>query len=329
MNVSQLKVDIRDKLSAGGGENTALSVDTFWGDAEIINYINQGYRKVTNAIRRARAEYFTRIIKSSDSALAILGKSYDPAILKMTTGVGTYQLPFDFVRIIGIYDAREEDKIVFRGSSVVNQEMKSLYSLSNDNNISSGTVIYDIIGKRTLLVRPKPSEDFDIEIIYERLLDPLDEYTVGTIDVTKGSDTATFTDADLANRFVVGDEIIVGSVTDAPIPSSSEIYVSIKSIDVGSNMVTFDSIYPFASATGAKYIRARVPEMPMQHIDALSHYGVYRGFSKGTNPNIESAHLAFNDFNSTLADITSDVEVRQYQDMQFGQAYLEDLYDAE
>ena len=327
MNVAQIRIDVRDKLSAGFGQNTNISSDLFWADLEITSYINQAYRKVTNAIRRARAEYFVRTLRSDDSTFAIMGINYNPSSFKMIQDTGSYTLPPDFIRLIGLYDARDDDRIRFIGSSIVKETMKSSYQLSDNNNVEAGAIAYDIIGKNTLIIRPKPREDFDTILVYERILEPLTEYIVGTISVTNNSITASLTGADLTNKFNVGDEIIVGSPSATPTIYTEEVYSTIKSIDIGGSMITFESPYVFTTQTDAKYIRAKVPDVSYNHVDAISYYSVYRGFAKGTNPNIESSQLYLQDFNDSLKDVISDVEVRHYQDMEFADAYLEDVYE--
>ena len=73
MNLAQLRVQLRDVLTAGGGTNLATGSDDFWGDSELNTYLNMAQQELYKVIRRARSDYFTRIIRSTDASLVIRG----------------------------------------------------------------------------------------------------------------------------------------------------------------------------------------------------------------------------------------------------------------
>jgi len=324
MNLAQMRVAVRGKLSAGGGSNAQFSVDAFWADAEINFYLNEAHNRLAHAVRRANADYFSRTLASTDSAITVLDRSYNPNTMKMLTNIGEYTLPPDFVRLLGLFDARERDKVWFRGSSIAKQEFKRVYNQADIPGLTFGTLLYDLLNVRTLIVRPKPREDFDIILIYEHLLEPLNDYSTGTVSVTNASATATFAGADLLNRFLAGDELLVGTTTAAPLPDPNVPYPVIRSVD-NATTVTLDAPYIGVTVSGAKYIRSRVSPIPTQHHYTIVSGGVIEGFKKGTNPSIESVALYRAEYERGLTDLIADVEVRQTQQAETSEAYLEDV----
>ena len=104
MNLAQIRVAARDLLTAGSGQNDAFPADDFWSDNELNNLANQAQSKIFNIIRQARADYFTRMLKSTDSALLILGQTFTPSTLTWVANQGEYILPPDFLRMKMISD---------------------------------------------------------------------------------------------------------------------------------------------------------------------------------------------------------------------------------
>jgi hypothetical protein len=188
--------------------------------------------------------------------------------------------------------------------------------------------LYDILGVRTLIIRPMPQEVRDLEFIYEKQLENLQDFTTGSVDVTNNNATATFSaGADIQDLLMVGDELIVGTTTDSPVADPNLNYPVIKSID-SATQVTLENVYLGATVTGAKYIVSRVSEIPEHHHPMLVCLGASYAFNKGTNPSADSAQIWRNEFNSMVPSLINDVEVRQGSDTETVQAYLEDLYDA-
>lgn len=324
MNLAQMRVAVRGKLSAGGGTNAQLSVDAFWADAEIDFYINESHIRLYHAVRRANADFFAKTMSSVDAVVSILGRSYNPSSLRMVQQVGEYQLPPDFTRLIGLFDFRDDDKVWFRASSIAKQEFKRVYNQGNIPGLTFGTLLFDILNARQLIVRPKPIETFDVTLMYEPVLAPLNDYSVGTVDVTQGSTSVTFTGADLINEFASNDELLVGTVSALPAADPNINYPVILSVD-SPTALTLDAPFTGATIAGAMYIRSRVSAIPAQHHYTVMSGGVIEGFKKGTNPNPESVRLYREEYAVGLTDLIADVEVRQTQQTEHVEAYLEDV----
>lgn len=325
MNLAQIRSAIRDIISGGGGTNTVISVDTFWADKEIDSYVTTAQDELFKVIRRARSDYFTRILRSTDSVLQILGQTFDPATLRWVSGQGNYTLPPDFVRMKLMTDLSSE-RVRFVASDLSRNEFKVL--MNQDGGTTAREYLYDILGIRTLVLRPNPMEERDIEFIYEKRLPRLRDQSEGTVSVINGNNTATFNAAaDIQNRLVVGSELIVGTATVAPTAEPTETYPVIKSID-SATQVTLESTYKGSTVADAKYIVSMVSEIPEHHHYLLVAYGSILAFKKGSNPHRDSVEEWKDVYNSMLPALISDVEIRQGSDIETVQPYLEDLYDA-
>lgn len=325
MNLAQIRSAVRDILSAGGGINTVLTNDTFWANGEIDTYINVAQDELYKVIRRARSDYFTRILRTTDSILLILGQTFDPSTLRWVSGVGNYTLPPDFVRMKLMTDL-SSDRIRIIASDIAKNEFKVL--MNADGGSTAREYLYDILGVRTLIIRPICQEVRDIEFIYEKRLTRMKDWSTGDVSVTQGNSTATFSaSADIQNRLVVGSELIVGTASVAPIADPTETYPVIKSID-SATQATLESTYKGDTIATAKYIVSPVSEIPEHHHHLLTAYACILGFKKGTNPHRDSIQEWQDVYNSMLPALISDVEIRQGSDPETVSAYLEDLYDA-
>jgi hypothetical protein len=325
MNLAQMRVAARDILTAGSGRNTTVNPDTFWSDDELNYYINKCQRDVFNYVRRARADYFTRILRTTDPALVILGQSFSPSSLAWSAGTGNYQLPPDFVRMKLITDL-SEDKIHIRAGDISSNAFRLLMNQNAGN--TAREYLYDILGVRTLVLRPIPQEIRNLEFVYEKLLPKLRDWTTGTVTINSGSTQAVFSSsADISNRLVVGDELIVGTTSAVPtLPDPNVDYPVIKSID---DAVTVTLAGPFldASVMTVGFRASAVSEIPKHHHDILIEGCVKEAFKKGTNPHTDSAALHQTEFDRILASLVADVEIRQGSDPEFVDAYLEDIYN--
>lgn len=322
MNLAQMRVAVRDILTAGGGTNVDTSMDEFWNDSEINLAINRAQDEVYKIIRRARADYFTRIVKSSDSAFSTQEHNYIPAEqLKLRAGVGEYTLPPNFVRMKMISDL-SSNPARFIAADIAKHEFRvMLQQQANDN---ASTFYYDIIGAKTMVVRPIPMSDRDIEIIYEYNLTKLRDFTEGTVSVSYLVTTALFSaSADIANRFFPTLEVIVNDTK----PDPNIYYPVIKSID-SSTQVTLERHYMGASVVNADFIASMAPPIPQQHHQMLVCLAASHCFKKGMNPHRDSAQAWRDEFDSMVPSLINDVESRQGSDVETADAYLEDdLYD--
>lgn len=324
MNLAQLRIAIRDQLTAGGGQNTNFNSDLFWSDGEINYAVNRAQHRLYNIIRRARADFFTRILRSTDSALTIMGQTFTPSTIAWVSGTGNYTLPPDFVRMKLITDL-SSDRIRLIAGDLATNAFRVLMNVDASN--TAREYLYDILGIRTLVVRPIPQETRNFEFVYEKLLPKLRDRTTGTLTLTNGSTTATFSStADIQNHLVVGDEIIIGSAqaTQAT-PDPNENYPVIKSID-SATVATLAAPYLGTTASAFVYRASSVSEIPEQHHMLLVYEAARQLFGKGTNPHIDSINTCELEYNKMLPDLIADVEIRQGSDLEAIEPYLEDYY---
>jgi hypothetical protein len=321
MNLAQMRIAVRDLLTAGGGTNTVINNDSFWGDTEINLAINQAQAEIYKIIRRARADFFTRVLRTTDSPLVIRNQLYDPSSLRWVAEQGNYTLPPDFVRMKLITDLDATDRVRLVGGDISKNEFRILMNAAARE--SSREFLYDILGMRTLVIRPVPVEVRDFEFIYERTLPNLQDFSVGSVSVTQNNNTATFSASAQADvLFSVGDELIIGTTT----PNPNMHYPVIKSID-SSTQVTLERVYLDATAADTTYIVSNVSEIPHQHHFMLVCLATAYCFNKGTNPSADAASIWRNEFNAMVPSLVNDLESRQGSDIETVQAYLEEDYD--
>ena len=325
MNLVQLRTTVRESLHAGKDTTNYVPEDLFWTDGHINYLLNEAYKHIQKLIRRSTKDYFSRFVKSTDSVFTALNQRFTPSTLKITAGVGSYRLPPDFVRMVLIRDLRTDKQARFRFVRANTEEFRQVY-----NEVfppSDGSFLCDILGGRTLLVRPLPSEDFDIEIVYDHLMDPLSDYATGTITVAKGTDVVTFVGADLA-RFVAENELLL-SVPIGDVGGRVDLganYSVIASINIPSNQVTLAAPYNDGDVAGGAYIYSSVPLIPASHHDILVTRAVILAMSKGKNPHLDAIALWNGIYEDQLAALLGDVEIIQTSDNETSEAFMEDDY---
>jgi hypothetical protein len=249
---------------------------------------------------------------------------FDPATLRWVADQGNYTLPPDFVRMKLMTDLSSE-RVRFLASDIAKNEFKVL--MNQEGGSTAREYLYDILGVRTLMFRPRPAEVRDLEYIYEKRLPRLKDWSTGDVSVINMNNTVTFSaSADIQNRIVVGSELVVGT-TVAPIADPTQTYPVIKSID-SPTQATLEAVYKDATIANAKFIVSPVSEIPEHHHYLLVAFAVALGFKKGTNPHKDSVSQWESVYAAMLPSLVSDVEIRQGSDTETVTAYLEDLYDA-
>ena len=326
MNLSQMRILVRDALIAGFSDNNSLGPigpDFYYQDNIINAYLNEAQNVIYQIIRRAKSDYFSRIMATTDPALVIRQKTFTPSTLKMQSGVGSYTLPPDFMRMKLITDQRlDAPKARFRFSDVTSSDFRTVYGDTTSSRISPYLV--DIIGMRTMLIRPIPTENFDVEYIYEKQLDPLSDYSVGAASIDRGQSVITFSGVDWS-FFQVGDEIILGASVAVPNTiDTTALYPVVASIDSVNNQLTIGSpLIDLKDYAGQPFIRSRSPEIPELYHYLLVAYAIRQALSKGTNANAESVDIWNDRWNSGIPNLIADVETRQISDTETSEAYLE------
>ena len=326
MNLAQMRILVRDALVAGFADNNQvgpIGPDFYYQDNIINAYLNEAQNVIYQVIRRAKSDYFARIMASTDSALIIRQRTFTPSTLKMQSGVGSYTLPTDFMRMKLITDQRiDAPKARFRFSDITSSDFRTVYGDTTSSRISPYLV--DIIGMRTMIIRPIPIETFDVEYIYEKQLDPLNDYSVGAATINRGQSVITFAGVDW-NFFQVGDEIILGASVVVPNTIDvTAIYPTVLSIDSGANQLTLNTpLVDLKDYAGQPFIRSRASEIPELYHYLLVAYAVRQALSKGTNANAESVDIWNTRWDSGIPNLIADVETRQISDTETSEAYLE------
>lgn len=324
INLAQMRIAVRDALVAGKGLDTVVGEDFFYQDAIINYYLQEGQSVLYQTIRRAKSDYFSRILRTTDPVLVLRQKTFDPSTLKMQSGVGNYTLPPDFMRMKLITDQRiDAPKSRFRASDVTSSDFRTVYSDTTSSRISP--YLFDILGLRTMIIRPIPVETFDVEYIYEKMLDPMNDYSVGSASINRGQTVISFTAATDFNFLSVGDEIILGASLLAPQTiDPSAVYPVIIAKDSGAMTVTIDGpLIALQDYAGATFIRSRAPEIPELYHYLLPAYAIREGLRKGTNANAEMVGIWEDKWDKGLPDLIADVETRQISDTETSEAYLE------
>jgi len=326
MNLSQMRILVRDALIAGFADNNSvgpIGPDFYYQDNIINAYLNEAQNVIYQIIRRAKSDYFSRIMATTDSSLVIRQKTFNPATLKMQSGVGSYTLPPDFMRMKLITDQRlDAPKSRFRFSDVTSSDFRTVYGDTTSSRISPYLV--DIIGMRTMIIRPIPIETFDVEYIYEKQLDPINDYSVGGATINRGQSVVTLNGVDW-NFFAVGDEIILGASLASPSTIDPiGVYPVVLSINSGANQLTLSSpLIALQDYAGTSYIRSRAPEIPELYHYLLVAYAIRQALSKGTNVNAETVDVWNSRWESGIPNLIADVETRQISDTETSEAYLE------
>ena len=240
MNLAQMRIALKSILTAGGGANTVIKADAYWSDKELNTYLNMAQNEVYKIIRRARSDYFTRVVRTTDPPFLVRGVLFDPSSLKWVPGQGSYNLPPDFVRLKLITDLNGYP-VRFTHADLARNEMKII--MNTPAGGGNGEYLYDILGVRTLIIRPIPQEARDFEFVYEHLLPPLRDYTRGTVTATDGNTTVTFSDDAKIQQFIqAGDELIIGTLQEQATPDVDYQYPIVRSVDSPSQ-VTLESAY--------------------------------------------------------------------------------------
>lgn len=241
MNLAQMRTMLRSILTAGGGANQGIGTDDFWADKELNTYLNMAQSELYKIIRRARSDYFSRVVRTTDPPFLVRGVLFDPSTLRWQAGQGNYTLPPDFVRMKLITDL-SGDPVRVSHADIARNEFKII--MNQRSGQMGGEYLYDILGIKTLLIRPIPDGQRDFEFVYEYMLPPLRDYKQGTVTYTESNTTMVFSDdAKIQSYLVAGDEIIPGKDTDNQnVPAVDYQYPVIRSID-SPNQVTLESPY--------------------------------------------------------------------------------------
>jgi hypothetical protein len=327
MNFGQMRVMARDALTAGLGINTNISPDLMFVDAEIKGWLNRGQRYIHHQMRKARSNYFHRVINTTDTPILLGQVLFDPATIRITPNVANYTLPPDFVSAKLMTDL--SSGALFPGTrfSFVNNLANEMFRglMFVNANSTQREYLCAVIDKRTLLLRPIPQETRDFQLVYEYLLPSLIDYSVGTADVINGSTVVTLHNDDALNNVAIGDEFILGTSTGLTIPDPSVDYPVI--VGVAASQLTLGSKWTGATASGYNYTASRVSAIPAMHHDLLPVFATRQGAMKGPNPAIDLANMMGEEFNTMMRALLDDIEGRQFSDQETSEPFMSDQWD--
>ena len=108
MNLAQMRTMLRSILTAGGGANQGIGTDDFWADKELNTYLNMAQSELYKIIRRARSDYFSRVVRTTDPPFLVRGVLFDPSTLRWQAGQGNYTLPPDGWGILVRYSGHQD-----------------------------------------------------------------------------------------------------------------------------------------------------------------------------------------------------------------------------
>lgn len=315
--LAQLVASVRDNLAAGGGGNQTYLKDEYWSDGEVIRYVNQAYRELWRVGKNLGTDLFVEVMSSTDSTVEIEGISYAPSSLQIVKDVSNYTMPPDLSEIKNIRVITSgQETTRFRHKDRASEEFK----VATYRNAATGTgeYLYDVIGRRTLVLAPKPQETVDIEITYVRRLQRLKDYKVGTLNITKGITTIFGVGTEFITAKVrPGSQLITGVVVDV-----NKEYPVLTSVG-GEIFFDLETAYPDASVNGTSYIISDTPEL--DDVDEIIiAYATQLGFRKGSNPNLKKADSYLGEYARLLPTFKNSYMSRDTDGPEFVETYLED-----
>ena len=192
MNLSQLVRKARlevDAIRANG------VVSALWSDEEVIDAANTAMDRIARLVRLADSNILTKYMKSTDASEDMISEVYGPSALKMVSAQIDYTLPPDCVRIESItpltsgYEGIRFYPAGIHQKGWIDQSTLTATDLSTVSG-SEQIFYYVLIGARTLRIRPVLTETFDVEVAYQFRPTRLQNYSLGTVRLTKGSSIA-------------------------------------------------------------------------------------------------------------------------------------------
>jgi hypothetical protein len=199
--LSQLRSRVRNLLAEAQAD--------FYTDSQIDRWINDGVEELWKTLRTEKEDLFVKVLKSTDSSVFILDRTFDPSTLRITSGVVSYTLPPDFIQLKYIRPISSSYSFTrFYPTDVAS----NIFDYLAASSVRGSTAfVYDIVG-RDLVIAPQPSISIDIELGYVYRISPLRQYdNSGTISVSAGSTTVTGTGTKFT-RLKDGMRIVPGTV---------------------------------------------------------------------------------------------------------------------
>ena len=309
------------------------TTNRLYTQAELLAWANQGKEQIETILRQARANYQVSILSSTSTDTRFNRWFYDTASLQFTgTTSNSHELPPNFIALKNIYvttDANADLEFQYMDPSD-----PYWISLLKDTNPQRSTIMYTILGERTLYVANPPSATVDCEIYYIAKSPWLRVYTTGSITLTQDSSTLTgastlWTDDEVSTN----SEIIIGQAASvAPAFATqtsglvyvdpSETYARIATLtsDIAG---TLSGTWLTANvAAGTGYMIASRTEFPEEHDHALADYVAHRCMVKAKNWAAADKFEGY--WDKHIAKFIADIAQRQFMDVEYAEEFYPD-----
>jgi hypothetical protein len=295
--------------------------------AELLAWANEAKDKIEKALRTNDQDYNLVIRNSTDADLRWEGMNYDPSDFGLTTTARSYILPPDMLlmRRIRCITTGEENR-QFRHVDLSHPDFVAGEQTASDAT-TSGEIMWDIVGERTLRIHNPPDTALDIELAYVPRSRKLQMYTTGTITVT--IDTATVTGSsslwvdDNVNAFA---ELIGGTSATStppqvtsqtstdPFVNPSRFYNAVSAISSDTALTLIGNWLTTTLAAGTGYMIASRFPFPVEHAFLVSDWVAYRALKKARSAD----QTAFKGgFDEGIRELIPDTAERQSADPVF------------
>lgn len=322
--LAQMVGSVRDNLVAGGGGNLALNTDEFWSDAEIIRNINYAYNELWKIAKNLRTDLFTEVMGSDESffvrnVIDGFQTTFDPSSFKITQNIQYYTLPTELAELKNIRGLDSEHQGVrFRHKDFGSEEFKTAFY--KEAGTGSGEYLFDVIGRRSLVIAPKPQETFDIEIVYTRRLRRLFNYSDGTVNVDEFGQTVfngVGTNWTQAPQPELGMLFFTGTVVDV-----NKDYPAVEAYSTATSLI-LHSTYRQPTVENSPYTLSSVPALE-DCDELLVAYATQLGFRKGSSPNLRKAKSWLGEYERLIPAFKNGLGSRVESGPEFVEPYLED-----
>lgn len=173
--VTEVREDLDEELYAGVN---------FWDDSFIIGRLNRGFRELWQAARETHENWFVRKIASTDQALTIYGRTYDPASLQLGENIGELVLPPDLYEIVSLTGQLATDG---SGSSLCVEfgrlGSEDFRAFRGQAGASGGSHLCDVVyreGGPVLVFSPNSGVNPAVDVLLEYVFQPK-EYVAGDL----------------------------------------------------------------------------------------------------------------------------------------------------
>lgn len=297
---------------------------------ELLMWCSEAKDKIEKVLRQAKEDYQLVVLQRDDPAFRWAGQTYDPAtnlrITGGTTGTRYLTLPPDLLELrhIRTLTTGEEERR-WEHIDLTNPAFADLHRRIGVDT-ASGTIYFDIVGDRTLLLAQTPDVTIDVELIYIARSAPMQIYTTGTVAISQSSAALTGTSTQwVIDELMHSLEFIVSGDATAPKVASqtsggtfvdpSRFYYRVDTIVADGN-ITLSAPWLPTGVSGRGYMLATVPHLSLyEHHHTLSKWVAACAKAKVYGWDKFAAFAA--PFYADIAEITADIAQRQSNDPEY------------